>query len=444
MHKTFTMIVAVFGLYGVKINLLPFAGTSFRPDDILIFLYCISILLITVKGVSLPFPLPVQWMFWFVLWSLSSVVLNIQRTEIDFSQGVLFSLRNCEYAVFFFVGYFFHHYRYRFSGFIRYYLYYSILVSLLITFDIMPGFSNFSNYRLFSNTGGPYEFAVISGFMVFYFIKAKMKSLGGAAAIMLYFTLSRVTLVAALLILSLSRLRYFLIVGGAGIVAIVAVNVLSVDFNMIHRITMLADSQTLAVMELIVDSAEGVTTSADYLDFAWGAHVTTFLASLGGDVSSTIRLSRWMTLLYSTFDGPVSAFIGLGPSFASISVDGNYIRLLAETGIVGLVLYCCFLVSLICFAVRSRDWILLQYVLLIMLSAVFIDVFAAYKIMMLLWFYYGYSYNSFNRSMSQLPASRHGQPVARTSPGEDSLNLDSATMIENVNSSAGAGSQNPF
>ena len=79
-------------------------------------------------------------------------------------------------------------------------------------------------------------------------------------------------------------------------------------------------------------------TSADYRVLAFGSVTTSMQrdAARIEDVSSFIRFYRWNLLLDRLTVDRWSWVTGLGPSFAGSAVDGSYVRVLAETGAVGL------------------------------------------------------------------------------------------------------------
>jgi hypothetical protein len=69
-------------------------------------------------------------------------------------------------------------------------------------------------------------------------------------------------------------------------------------------------------------------------------------------------------------------------------VDGYYVRLFIETGIVGLSLFLRFAKALV--SVRTDALLYFrEYVLILLITACFIDIFTSYKAMILLWLWHG-------------------------------------------------------
>ncbi|MFC1559523.1 O-antigen ligase family protein [Candidatus Margulisiibacteriota bacterium] len=116
------------------------------------------------------------------------------------------------------------------------------------------------------------------------------------------------------------------------------------------------------------------------------------------DVSMLGRYVKWMRALQGFCRYPV---FGLGPSAFGEAVDGNYFRILGENGIVGVLafvwLICSvFMMGLKCCWQKGRKGEFTRYsqfvftaLIILLLSAVFIDVFEASKIMLLFWLLVG-------------------------------------------------------
>jgi hypothetical protein len=100
-----------------------------------------------------------------------------------------------------------------------------------------------------------------------------------------------------------------------------------------------------------------------------------------------IRMYRWATLLKTTLAHGDSVLLGLGPSFGSAAVDGYYVRVFIETGILGAAVFLWFLRRL--WQAQPAGAAFREFVLIVMVSALVIDVFASYKTMLLLWVWHG-------------------------------------------------------
>lgn len=116
--------------------------------------------------------------------------------------------------------------------------------------------------------------------------------------------------------------------------------------------------------------------------------------AMGYDGSLYQRVSHWMQLI----DGwTTSPLIGVGVSVSGNSADGNYIKILVETGIIGLILWCILLKKIYIFLNKEKNWLLFSYIS-VLLGSIFIDLFDSSKVIMTLWFLIGiYFRRSFDK-----------------------------------------------
>lgn len=111
------------------------------------------------------------------------------------------------------------------------------------------------------------------------------------------------------------------------------------------------------------------------------------MVSLGYDGSSYARFSHWMQLIDGWLKSP---FIGFGISVAGNSADGNYIKILTEAGIIGILAWCYLLYQILKTLMQSENttWLFYSFISIV-IGATFIDLFDSSKIMMMFWFLYG-------------------------------------------------------
>lgn len=108
---------------------------------------------------------------------------------------------------------------------------------------------------------------------------------------------------------------------------------------------------------------------------------------LSSDASFTIRVNHWMQIL----DGLIrSPFIGVGASISGGSADGNYVRVLGESGILGFIFWIGMYIYILKILRNGKNGNKIEkitrYALISMLfGAIFIDVFEASKVMMFFW-----------------------------------------------------------
>jgi hypothetical protein len=128
-------------------------------------------------------------------------------------------------------------------------------------------------------------------------------------------------------------------------------------------------------------------TSADYIDGTF-ADATESANASESDASGMIRAFRWSALIKSSLAHYDSILIGMGPSFGSAAVDGYYVRVFIETGIAGLLAFFLFLRALLK-PRGEQSASFREFAVILILTACFIDIFASYKTMLLLWLWNG-------------------------------------------------------
>ena len=114
----------------------------------------------------------------------------------------------------------------------------------------------------------------------------------------------------------------------------------------------------------------------------------TEIEKAGMDPSLYTRVSHWMQMIDGWLKTPI---IGLGVSISESAADGNYVRILAESGILGLIAWIYLLLSIRKNINKTQNPEILYSLLSIILGALLIDIFEASKIMMTFWFMIGLS-----------------------------------------------------
>jgi hypothetical protein len=103
------------------------------------------------------------------------------------------------------------------------------------------------------------------------------------------------------------------------------------------------------------------------------------ISNLGYDTSWWMRLHKWCYALKIYVQHPESWLQGIGPGFAMAALDGGYVRIIAELGILGSMLYARLFFLL---AALSPQMLLVMTAFLI--NMLFFDAYLAYKPMCLL------------------------------------------------------------
>lgn len=105
------------------------------------------------------------------------------------------------------------------------------------------------------------------------------------------------------------------------------------------------------------------------------------------DASWWMRIHKWCYAAKLYFLHPQAWLQGIGPGFAMAALDGGYLRILTELGLIGCMLYAR-LFYLIGRSSPQLFWMMMAF----LLNMLFFDVYLAYKPMSLLFFMVGYSY----------------------------------------------------
>ena len=214
---------------------------------------------------------------------------------------------------------------------------------------IVPKLGKFSDVkeRISLNTSGPFEIAVVASFLLLVIRGTVPKYMAFAVTLL---SQARIT-IAALALLFLKRYVRILI---PFLLLSIPVTLL-IPWAEIFAGTRLSQipDPTLALKGLIL---------------YWGH-------------SHAVPLS-------ATFSTDKSTLIGSGPGSWGGAVDGYYIRLIGEGGIIGTAIFLWF--SLMLLRDKTLDAIAKNYMICLLVTASFIDIFITDKPMSLLWFYVGF------------------------------------------------------
>lgn len=366
---------------------------AIRLDDILI-LILIFILLFFLSRRMVGLPRFFLLFYVYVGWSFVCLFVAVVNNRVDLFQGVFFVIRPLEYFVFFYVGVCFKNIDRNNSiltNVLKVYIIYAGLLILLQSFNVVGVVSGFSSERAIANTGGPWEMALVASFLAIYFYFKNEKVFCYFAIFLLILTESRVTLLA-------TAVAFFVIVfnGRPKLKSVLFLMFFLPIFlyffyktSLYLRIESVLTMKTLNIIKHAISFSYPVDQS-EYFQSTYGDSLQN-LTDVDGDASASVRFTRWAFLLKSVFNSYVTAILGLGPSFAGKAVDGNFVRLIVENGLVGLFFILFFFLNLF---LKVREKVLKGYIISLLVSSCLIDALTTYKAMTLFWFYCGYIYNS--------------------------------------------------
>ncbi|CDR34348.1 hypothetical protein [Criblamydia sequanensis] len=106
------------------------------------------------------------------------------------------------------------------------------------------------------------------------------------------------------------------------------------------------------------------------------------------DTSWWLRIHKWCYAFKIFYKNPEVYLMGVGPGFAFAGLDGGFLRILVELGVVGLILHFLFFRELFKISLAMKAMILTFSI-----NMIFFDAYLAYKVMALLFFAAGYDYH---------------------------------------------------
>jgi len=403
-------LIATWLLIGPRISLLNVAGSSVRVEDAFLALLWVYVL---ARWRSILVGLPRRNVTSIAWIGVVASVLAFMTGRVTFGPALLYSIRPLEYWIVFPAMYFvlcqgtqkFNTFFFRILALITLI---QVGTAALQTFTgLSLGFSKFSAERGAGLTAGPYELGAICSMLGVYWFMCRKYLLAAVAVCGVFLAASRISIlglaIGGLIALIASRkpgnrspdsTRRRLVTAGVGSVVIAA----SVSFLLLNPMSSeqlgspvvdrLQSTSTIDAWNTSGEFASGLElpeNAADYDLLAYGDMPYLlgdggFATGVSGEASDMVRFFRWHVLIDLLKD-PGSILFGLGPSFAGASVDGSYLRMAAETGVVGLLVW----------MTAIRGWTknlappALGAIVALLVGAVFIDVVYSLRTMVLLW-----------------------------------------------------------
>lgn len=391
-----------------KMNMVPIPGTyiAIRSEDfLLIFVSLTALFYSLLKGKAFTMPKMIFPILFFIFATFLSLIMGIhQNTIINAQLGYLFFLRRIEYIIPFFLAYWIFD-----EGDIAK-IKNVFLATFVITaaiavmqyFQMIGGFYlgeyiSAVGERIFSTFSGPYEYAfylaiIFSFCLVEYFRENKGRILAVLipAYYLLLLTAARITIAsffvgAVILAFMEKKLKLLLIL----LTAVLIVSLIASPNIAKGRFFTLFGQENLPLLTGAIEDGGALQPDLQSKEL---------LQSEGIDLSTVYRGIKWVSIFRQYMNYPV---FGLGPSAFGEAVDGNYLRVLAENGIVGFLAFVWLMGSILIVSYRgykndrgdelSREYSLFIFVsvLIFLINALVTDVFEASKFAILFWFLTG-------------------------------------------------------
>lgn len=416
--NSFLYTVVLFCVFSFKLILVGVGESGIRADDLFIFAAFVVLLFRgDIRKVERSRAVNIYLVF--VLLNLISAVWNSAMGRISPFLSLLFAVRLLQYMVFYYLGYLIARSGRSLIRAMKWYLAIMVVVIPLQMKGLFPVFGAFSGIqsRAVGNTNGPYELAVVAAFLLCflcYQLEGPMRAV--VAMLLIVLSASRVTLVAT--IFSVAKVLFQRAKSKLKLAAICAVLLLLTglslavfpmmlgasrsDVEVFKRLSSLTSTSIPEEAAYIYSVIPSYRTSSEYLEGEYldsGDHAIG-LEGVEGEVSGAIRLFRWTSLIKSALSRVDTTLIGLGPSFGSAAVDGYFVRVFIETGLLGMAAFIAFAVTLLRDR-RASSWPFREYVFIVLASCCFIDIGVSYKPMLLLWLWHGVNQCQFGKEPHQ-------------------------------------------
>lgn len=372
-----------------KIDVVPAFGSAIRVSDLLL---CVALVSLSMSGhASVPRDAGSRAYLFFSAYSFAVALANYAPLGLASS---VFAVRVFEYFLWSVVGYNIARHvepakllRWFGAGFCL-----LIVWSVAEYSGLVPKLGKFKAVgdRVTVNTSGPYEYAAVISLFLFLARSTKFRV---AAFASLLLTKSRVTTLAAACVLFFRYkiMRAAMILAVVALVPILALS--EVDVASGSRLDKLPSLDQLAsVTATYYRAAPRIGSSEEYKARTHAGSGGLELANVT-DVSLEMRLLRWFTAIKAMTSSWWAPLVGLGPGYFGVALDGQYVRLLVETGVVGVALFGLWVVRSMSLLSALRGPIpraVTDYLAVLLGSGLLIDIFFAEKPMMVYWFLYGY------------------------------------------------------
>lgn len=429
-RQLFTLLTAGYILFVPKLGILGIPGTSvsLRGEDLLIALLLVAVIF-DLLGTQYALPSAAKkiakWLLLLIPVGLIGTIVALQTGTVNSPMvAVLFLARKYEYFVLLLAGAMY--FRNRESAqrsllrLIVLSVWFNFGVAVMQSAELIGGVRDGVYYpdvsdRVLGMFAGPYElaayFVMVLPLFMWQLFRYKHKLVAASGFVALFITLwmtqSRIALIAGVavaLFMSLAFTRNKLMI-----------LVLGVPSALIAWLVAPSPESTESRFDTLNPAQMWEATTAAYASRDFLKIGAFQLSSKIDDQSYAMRIDRW----FNYYDGLIryNPLFGLGPSAGGEAVDGNYVRVLFEFGIVGLAI---FLVLLVTIARTGRGLAQGPYRAMVvwgglglLIQATFIDVFEASKVAEPFWLIFGVGL--------ALAASQNPEVVAEPEKGNATL-----------------------
>lgn len=392
---TFTYLLVVplvvFLFFIPKVNLINFAGESagIRVDDLVLF--CVFSIMLGGSILSRTKSCKIERLFFGMLFVF--IASNLSNLIIFNQSNLFYSLRLLEYFVFFYIGYHFQE-RYSLSKLAWWILLINSAVMLLQFLGMIGGFSSEgfvlnASERVIGLTGGPWEIGALINFIFAILVLEKKQQLSGFQLALIFLstfwlvllTGARMPALAHLALLGLAifhrtqsksafTLRFFFALS------------LFLTFLVVVPNPVATRSENLFSIENVNEFSnfyDSIHTETKFQGFSEIELVD------GADLSWLMRASKWAYAIKQWHGNAGFVLLGVGPGTWGIALDGGLVRVITETGLLGIIVFLALFRR-----IAKLNLKMLGVVLAFSINMLMIDVHMAYKVMSFLFFSAGF------------------------------------------------------
>jgi len=381
-----------------KVNLVSIAGESagIRIDDVLLFV----IFALLLAGALLARKPTINGIESIVFTLVGCMLLsNWVNLHLFGRSSLLYSLRYFEYFMFFYIGRYFFDARYSAARLLYALLFLNAILMVLQDFAIVGGFASagFSQDvagRPIGVTGGPWEVGAILNFFLAFFLFDRKEEGGLASRIFVIACTSALVVMtgarmpALAHIVLLSYYVYFRTPNKTYFVASAAVTVGLLLFAILLIPNPLTERSENLFSMANIEQFQDQYSKASVPDEKFEGWSEVYTADEYTDLSWLIRLARWVIAIKTWTNSPLGWFVGVGPGNWGPALDGGWLRVMSEWGLLGLSIFLVFL-----YRIAQISRATFAMVVALAINMLFIDIHIAYKAMSLFFFLSGYAYN---------------------------------------------------
>jgi hypothetical protein len=391
------IVLGVALLFMPKVNIVSIAGESagIRIDDVLLF----AIFALLMAGVLLARKPTINEIESIVLILIGCMLLsNLVNLRMFGRSSLLYSLRYFEYFMFFYIGRYFFDARYSATRLLYALLLVNAILMVLQDFAIVGGFASagFSQDvagRPIGVTGGPWEVGAILNFSLAIFLFDRKEAAGvtslfviACTSALVVMTGARIPALAHIFLLSYyvylrAPNKTYLVGSAAFMLSVLLVAILLIPNPLTERSENLF---SIANIEQFQDQYSKASVPDEKFE-GWSEVYT---ADEYTDLSWLIRLARWIIAIKTWTNSPLAWFVGVGPGNWGPALDGGWLRVMSEWGLLGLSIFLVFL-----YRIAQISRATFAMVVALAINMLFIDIHIAYKAMSLFFFLSGYAYN---------------------------------------------------